>query len=501
MLLIMISVLAASFLSVRVAAGRMQCANASDQAMFSMLAQYDRDLFERFDVFFIDGSCGGSGLHADKLRERYRKAADYVLHPNQGMPVFMGNNLLQLRTEDCSINGYTLATDANGSIFASQAVDFMKETLGIQGVSLLLMRTQDMASKTSGQETAGEAVKEDGADTDYAEVKALSDEAKEKDRLEKERKAKETGTAPDASEAEIAAENAEKKYVNPLPSIVELRQRTILSLVVDDVSSVSDMSIDLGEVLSGRGKESGVGVIDVPSGIGGCYERLLFDEYIMQHFGNYTDPEKSAPLRYTTEYILHGKKDDKANLEAQVIRLLAVREAVNLIALYTDPSLSAELAAVSAGIAAMLFIPEGVGIIQAVLAVGWAFCESIVDVNALLRGMGNALYKDSTTWQVPVESIAALLSGGAGSLTRNVPGGITYEDYLRVDMLLKGEDGIVMRTMDMVEGAIRAGGRSAFRLDCCVESLSVEMKVRSENLVLLTTEKKGSYREYTGKAA
>ena len=76
---------------------------------------------------------------------------------------------------------------------------------------------------------------------------------------------------------------------------------------------------------------------------------------------------------------------------------------------------------------------------------------------------------------------------------------LDYEDYLRVDMLLKGGDDLVTRTMDMTEGVIRAGGRSAFRLDCCLESLSVEMKVRSEDLLLLTTEKKGSYREYTGK--
>ena len=499
MLLVMISVLFASFVSVRVAAGRMQCANASDQAMFSMFAQYDRDLFDRFDVFFIDGSCGGSGLHADKLRERYRKAADYILHPNQGTAGFLGNNLLSLQTEDCSINGYTLATDVNGSVFASQATDFMKETLGIQGVSLLLMRTQDQAAKTSGQEAAGESVKEAGADTDYSDVKAISDEAKEKDRLEKEREAEETGAPPSATDAEIAADNAEKKYINPLPDIAELRRRTILSLVISDMSSVSDRSVDSAVLLSRRGKEKGVGGIEVPPGIGGFYERLLFDEYIMQHFGNYTDPEKAAPLLYSTEYILHGKKDDKANLEAQVIRLLAVREAVNLVALYTDPTLSSELTAVSAGIATMLFIPEASDVIKAILAVGWAFCESIVDVTALLQGMGNAVFKDSSTWQVPVESIASLLDGSAQSLARDVPGGITYEDYLRVDMLLKGGDDLVVRTMDMVEGVIRAGGRSAFRLDCCVESLSVEMKVRSENLILLSVEKKGSYREYTRK--
>ncbi len=495
MLLVMISVLFASFVSVRVAAGRMQCANAADQAMYSMFAQYDRELFDRFDVFFIDGSCGGSGLHAEKLTERFRKAAEYILHPNRG--VFLGNNLLKLQTEECRMNGYTLATDVNGSVFASQAADFMKETLGIQGVSLLLMRTQDQASKTSGQEAAGEAVKEAGADMDYADVRAISDEAREKDRLAKEREAGETGTEPVRTEAEIAAEEAEKKYINPLPDIEKLRQRTILSLVVPDLSAVSDKSVDPGELLSGRGKESGVGVIDVPDGIGGYYERLLFDEYIMQHFGNYTSPEKKGPLLYTAEYILHGKKEDRANLEAQVIRLLAVREAVNLIALYSDPQLNAELTAVSSGIAAMLFIPEASGIIEAVLAVGWAFCESVVDVNALLRGMGNALCKDSSTWQVPVESIASLPGGGAQSLARDVRGGITYEDYLRIDMLLKGGDGLVQRTMDMVEGIVRAGGRSGFRLDTCVEALSVEMKIRSEDLILLTVEKKGSYGDYT----
>ena len=66
-------------------------------------------------------------------------------------------------------------------------------------------------------------------------------------------------------------------------------------------------------------------------------------------------------------------------------------------------------------------------------------------------------------------------------------------------MLLKGGDDLgsgVGGTMDMQRVHQSLGGRSAFRLDRCVESLSVVMKVRSEDLILLVAGEEGSpYRE------
>ena len=53
-MLVLTALLAAVFYSVRAQAGRMQLANSVDQALFSTFAQYDRDLLENFDVFFIN---------------------------------------------------------------------------------------------------------------------------------------------------------------------------------------------------------------------------------------------------------------------------------------------------------------------------------------------------------------------------------------------------------------------------------------------------------------
>ena len=57
MLVLIVSVISASIVSVKVQAGRSRVANSVDQAMFSLFAQYDRDLLSKYDVFFIDATC------------------------------------------------------------------------------------------------------------------------------------------------------------------------------------------------------------------------------------------------------------------------------------------------------------------------------------------------------------------------------------------------------------------------------------------------------------
>ena len=63
MLMLIVSVISASVLSVKVQAGRSRVANSVDQAMFSLFAQYDRDLFSKYDVFFIDGAAGSGDMN------------------------------------------------------------------------------------------------------------------------------------------------------------------------------------------------------------------------------------------------------------------------------------------------------------------------------------------------------------------------------------------------------------------------------------------------------
>ena len=117
---------------------RAELGEAADEAVFSLFSEYDRDLFERYHVFFLDGGLD-TGSPAFPAHIRFLKdSADYILHPGKGRLFSSGTSPLTLELESCELTGYTSASELGGRIFAGQAVEYMEHTLGIQGVQLLL---------------------------------------------------------------------------------------------------------------------------------------------------------------------------------------------------------------------------------------------------------------------------------------------------------------------------------------------------------------------------
>lgn len=489
-MLVLTALLAAVFYSVRAQAGRMQLANSVDQALFSTFAQYDRDLLENFDVFFIDGSCGTDSLCPLMLSDRIEDAMSYILHPKKGR-IAGGGNLLALSRKESYLSGYTLATDVNGQIFASSAIEYMKETIGAQGISQLLGRVPQNAAYARSQEVQGQDLEGQAAGASYAEIQAEASAARaENEALRAE---------GDAAAEEIAstAEAADDEYGNPLPAIERLRQMTFMELVLGDVSDVSQSSIEGAGLLRDRQAESGIGVIDVPDNTGGAYSKVLYNEYILSHFGSYVTPAENRGLAYQTEYILEGGVTDLANLEAIVKKLLLTREAANIIYLYTDPVRRAEVEACAQGVAAMLLIPFAAPAIGALVAAGWAFCESIVDVRALLAGKKTALAKSAETWQVDLRAIPGIIAADMlGDMSKDVPGGVSYTDYLRFYLFLADMQVSVARSLDMVESTLRGLGRSNFRLDTCIFALTFDTSVVSEHKKTWSMSQTMSYKDF-----
>ena len=61
-------------------------------------------------------------------------------------------------------------------------------------------------------------------------------------------------------------------------------------------------------------------------------DKGIFQAYMMQYLTDYTSMEHiSDPLRYQLEYVIGGKTTDQENLKAVVYRLLAAREAANMM--------------------------------------------------------------------------------------------------------------------------------------------------------------------------
>ena len=75
--------------------------------------------------------------------------------------------------------------------------------------------------------------------------------------------------------------------------------------------------------------------------------------------------------------------------------------------------------------------------------------------------------------------LAAALEGELQEVTQEGEG-LSYEDYLRVLMMMTDLDTITVRAMNMVEADIRnTAGNTAFRLDGCYDRVEAYIRVES----------------------
>lgn len=64
------------------------------------------------------------------------------------MKPVLSQNGRKLKLKQSGLTGYSLLTDHNGEVFYQQIVQYMRDTLGSQGVQLLLNRMSERERKT-----------------------------------------------------------------------------------------------------------------------------------------------------------------------------------------------------------------------------------------------------------------------------------------------------------------------------------------------------------------
>ena len=264
---------------------------------------------------------------------------------------------------------------------------------------------------------------------------------------------------------------------NPLEIVKSLRKNGILGLVLPEGSQVSEKEQVSGALLSQREIGQGLGDFSYMDTKSNITDRLFIQEYILEKLGTFTRPKEEGGLDYQAEYVLGGKNSDKENLSYVINRLLIIRETANLAFLYTDAQKRAELQTCAAALSFLLLIPEGMELVQGVLAAGWAYVESLADVRILLSGGKVPLMKDSTAWNTQLNS----LDFRASAKGRR---GMDYEDYLRILFTFTSKEKSVMRTMDMIELNIRQiEGKERFRFDACIDAISMSFLIKGpENI-------------------
>lgn len=506
MLIVMLTVIEMSYLCVQTAAGRAQLANAMDQAMLSLFSRYDRDVLDKYDLFFLNAG-DGENLRMEILADAFEDAAGYILEPGKNLGNLRGKNLISCRIKETAVTDYLLASDFNAGVAADQAVRYMKKTAALQGLSL----TKEWLTGTEETEKAesyGKSIEEAHPAGDYQELleEALANgQSAETESSDGENRqpspdvpetAKASGqndgngmTDGSADSGEISGAQALKSVM----SIEKLRKTSVLNLVCRNVRNISERKVSKEAFLSSRSREKGMGTVEMTEDLSSAEAALWLNEYLVTHFGSCLSPETGEGLRYPLEEILQGKASDIKNLEAVATKLLLIREGVNFLYIRQDAGLTGQARSAALAISSLLLMPEIADGLEAVIEVGWAYCESLLDVRTLLDGGRIPAFKTMDTWQISTLTDMMDFQNRMDELRHKNGSGLGYRDYLRIFLAMLSMDKKCTRMADMLEHEIRADGRESFRLDHCLSALGLEVRAESAGGIILSGEKSMSY--------
>ena len=465
-LLLLLSLITAGLYSARQAAGRVLLASGTEQALFSVFGQYDRDLLDMYGLLFMDAGYGGSKLLPGHLLHEIEQEAEYILKPAKGL-LSVGRDPVgaRLHEHEDAITGYALATDDGGRAFRRQICEVMQKKMGPAGLLFLQQRLDGLQQTVDMQQRDYETYGEENAEQYYQEDRQMFGPVYTP--------VKETETEY-GTVREIDTD-ALPQIPNPLSTIYDMQTAGVLRAVLPEAWKVSYADVTSLTPVTKRTLQKGMNMAaDDWEGSG---EKLLLLEYLVRNFSCYTseEKEKGKGLQYEIEYAIGGEMSDRENLQDVLFQLLLIREATNFLFLMKDMTKRQEVDSVANIISMLLMVPEAAPVISFALKAAWAYGESILDLRNLLDGKKVQLIKDESSWQLPLRSLIFIrMTGNTHRHTSD--SGLDYKEYLRLLLFLKNADSLTGSLMDLVEWNVRQEKeRPDFRLDTCVDALRVEL--------------------------
>lgn len=235
---------------------------------------------------------------------------------------------------------------------------------------------------------------------------------------------------------------------NPIQSVQMLKNMSLLTLVAPEQEQLSNQTISLSELPSHRRLNKGnyeasskVGTLDKP----------FFIAYLAEHFSHYKNEKENTSLSYECEYLIGGKKSDRANLEVVCKRILQIRMLANYGYLLTDEGKKTEAEVMAAALCTLAGAPQLTALVKHAILLVWAYGESIVDVRVLLKGKKSPFLKTKETWQLQLANLITLGTEHEVSGEKDGGRGLGYQDYLYGLLLLEKNETLSMRSLDLIE--------------------------------------------------
>lgn len=198
--------------------------------------------------------------------------------------------------------------------------------------------------------------------------------------------------------------------------------------------------------------------------------------YAEENFASYVrSPARESALQYETEYLIAGKASDRENLKAVANRILGLRFLANYVYLSGSSEWKAASGSAAAALTGLLGFPQAKKAVEVLLTAAVSFGESMLDVHALFAGEKVPIMKDASTWNLTLQNAAVLLKnkGPVKQGKRNAG----YEDYLKLLLAARMKRELLLfRMMDLMQANV-ALEEPGFLMGECLFAFRWEAKI------------------------
>lgn len=169
-------------------------------------------------------------------------------------------------------------------------------------------------------------------------------------------------------------------------------------------------------------------------------------QYIMHTFKNAQKTNsRDTFFNNEAEYILEGEMSDEKNRKKVRSDIIKVRNAVNLVFVWTNAKMRTELLAA----AQLVGVEVGTALAAIALSEAWALAEAENDMRILEHGKKVPLYKTEDTWAIDIQSI--IDNKESGYIDTHSATGSTYQEYLQMFLFAQPRAMKLGRIMDLIQ--------------------------------------------------
>lgn len=443
----------------RIYAIRMQTECIVRTALDSCLAEYSRELENRYGLFYVDASYGGSP-EEENVTSHVKDYLSRNMEVSTISSLLGARNLTSLSVSSCEITDTRYACDSNGKSVREQIEAYM--TAGPEAA---------LASNFLEMFGSYESLDENSWQEAFNESSSEFEEAARAAREEAERIEEEEG------ERDYGGDEDLRLVEEFLANIREYLGRAFLTQVLGGDGTVSGSSVNGSDLLEDRSLHYGTSYDAENSHDYSEVGSIRMGQYILEHCGNYRETIDGCALQYEAEYILFGMRDDRENLEQMTERLVLLRAAADLAAIHGVESCTRMADLIAEVLDFFLGIPMTVT--RELILVIWSYAEAIQDVKTLYKGGKVPILKSASNWQTSF-SILGNIGGSGGSSGGS---GIDYAMYLRFFLLAADRsdpDTVTERLMNIMElDVTKAQGGTPLYMDWCLDAMKVDVTVAS----------------------